>query len=890
MCFPASTHVAQQKPDRRRTAMKRLALTITVALTLCGFAAAQAPPPQTHKVFGNPLLWQWAPSRTYHVDHYKLALHFNQAQGEIFGDETVTLTPFGNDFRQFDLDSSGLSIDSVTLAAPDGSRETVPASKLQFIRHDPRLTILLDKAYSTGARLAVHIVYHGFPRTGLFFINPDKNYPNNPKEIWSQGEPEDNHYWYPSWDYPNDKATSETIITVPEGQVAVSNGKLVSVQTTGGQTTYHWVESVPHSSYLNSVAVGPWLKVEQHYKNVPVDSYVVRSVGRDTALRSFGLTPDMIAFYAQRFGVEYPYEKYAQTAVFNFTEGGMENISATTQTDWTLHDQRADADYPSTSLVAHELAHQWFGDLVTTRDWANIWLNEGFATFIADLYTEHHEGEDAYRFGIYKNQMSAQNEDNNRYRRPIVDHHYEYPMQMFDSTTYPKGAAVLDMMRYVLGDKAFFDSLHHYLTARREKNADTADLMQAIRETSGQNLDWFFHEWLFLGGYPEYKVRAQFDEASHMESISVEQTQKPDAVTPIFDMPVELAFYGPNGEKKTMKVRINLARQNVFVPLDFRPLWVDFDPHDRIDKTLDFEKPATELVQQAEHDPAMMSRLWAVQELGTTGKADPQTAIAALQHVLQTDTFKGVRAAAATSLGKIGGDSARTILLATLQDKENDVRAAAAEALTHFPKDPQVYDALVDHLHNDPSYLVEATSARALGHLDMPQAFDVLKAEIESNPEIHVAAGALVGLTQTKHSGALDVLLQKSQPGVAERERIDAMHQIAQLKDQVQGHEQQINELIREGLSDNFSFVQAAAIRLVGDLKLDSFKDQLVDLESSLASAPQRDVVKQALEQLAGGPAEAQAAAAPKIEDLQRQIHDLSQKVQQLERQSAQHP
>ena len=354
MCFPASSHHTRQRPDRRRTAMKRLALTAMALLTLCGFAAAQAAPPQTHKVFGDPLLWQWAPSRTYHVEHYKLALHFNQAQGEVFGDETVTLTPFGNDFHQFDLDSSGLSIDSVTLATPDGSHTTVPASKLQFIRHDPKLTILLDKAYSAGASLAVRIVYHGFPKTGLFFINPDKNYPNNPKEIWSQGEPEDNHYWYPSWDYPNDKATSETIITVPDGQVAVSNGKLVSVQKNGGETTYHWVENVPHSSYLNSVAIGPWLKVEQHYKNIPVDYYVVRSVGKDTALRSFGLTPDMIAFYAQRFGVEYPYDKYAQTAVFNFTEGGMENISATTQTDWTLHDQRADADYPSTSLARSE--------------------------------------------------------------------------------------------------------------------------------------------------------------------------------------------------------------------------------------------------------------------------------------------------------------------------------------------------------------------------------------------------------------------------------------------------------------------------------------------------------------------------------------------------------
>ena len=250
---------------------------------------------------------------------------------------------------------------------------------------------------------------------------PTGTIPTRRREIYTQGEPEFNHYWFPCWDYPNDMATSETITTVPEGQVVVSNGKLVSVKRAAGQVTYDWVESVPHSSYLLSLAIGPWKKTADSYEGKPVDYYVPRGVDDAKVARLFHLTPDMIGFFSRATGVEYPFEKYDQVAVHDFIFGGQENVSATTLTDAALHDAQAEVDDPTTTLVAHELGQHWFGDYVQGRDWADIWLNEGFATYMTALYTQYHEGNDAYRYEIYGDQNTALDVEAARAPRPLVD-------------------------------------------------------------------------------------------------------------------------------------------------------------------------------------------------------------------------------------------------------------------------------------------------------------------------------------------------------------------------------------------------------------------------------------------------------------------------------------
>jgi len=828
---------------------------VTLGFGVVLAAHAQAADMDAH-VFGNPNVWQWAPSRTYHVENYKLTLHFDELKGEVIGDEVVTLQPLGAHFHEFYLDSSELSIDSVTLVLPGST----PVS-LMHSAQGSRLWIALDRDHDATSTLSLRIAYHGFPRTGLFFINPTSEYPSRPQEIYSQGEAEFNHYWFPCWDYPNDMATSETVTTVPEGQSVVSNGKLVSVTRSPGHVTYDWVESIPHSSYLISIAVGPWRKVPDKYEDKPVDYYVPNYVDDATARRSLHLTPDMIGFFSRATGVNYPYEQYAQTTVHNYIFGGQENVSATTLTEYTLHDERADHDYPSTTLVSHELGQHWFGDLVQGRDWANIWLNEGFATYLSALYTQYHEGNDAFRFEIYNDQLTEQMEDRDNYRRPLVERHYTDPMQLFDATTHQKGAAVLDMLRYVVdGAEAashpasqhepLFQALNHYLVAHHAQCVDTAALVEAIRATTGQELGWFFREWVYMAGHPDYRVEASYDSAKKLEKLIVTQTQKLDALTPVFDMPIEVAFYGASGERRESRIRDNLQRQEFDIPLDFAPQWVDFDPDDLIDKTVQFDKPLVALIGEAERDQSMMSRLWAVEQLGKERGTSANSSVAALTHVLGNDAFYGVRASAATGLGNIGNQPAKGALLSALHQPDSRVRTAVVTALGNLSSDRMVYDALVHALHGDASYAVEAAAAEGLGRSGVAQAFDVLRAVASTEPEVDVMQATLDGLVATKDSRAAAILLAHARAGVPERIRVSALAGLAGLKQAVeQDHARELATVVQEALHDPFLPVRQAGERLAGAFNLAQFEaDIQTDTDAPLIM--QREFAQQVLKQL----------------------------------------
>jgi aminopeptidase N len=793
-------------------------------------------------VFGDPSVWRWAPSRSYHVENYRLTLHFDQARSEVFGDEVVALRPFAASFRRFYLDSADLTIDSVSLIAPHG-KPVALASEQQ----DQRLWIVLDRDYGTHDRLDVRIVYHGVPRFGLFFENPNADYPGRPREIWSQGETEFNHHWFPCWDHPNDMATSETITTVPEGQVVVSNGRLVSVRHRQGEATYDWVESVPHSSYLTSLAIGPWQKLHDSYRGKPVDYYVVRGSDPAAVRRAFGLTPDMLGFFSRLF-IEYPYEKYAQVAVADFVFGGMENVTATTLRDSVLQDALAAADYPDTELVAHELAQHWFGDFVQARDWADIWLNEGFATYLPALYTQHHEGNEAYRAQMAAYQDAAKAQDRDDYLRPIVDHHYsDDGMQMFDSITHEKGAAVLDMMRYVLDGSAaamragsaaspFFGALRRYLTSHARQSSDTADLLEVVRTATGQNLDGFFHEWVYSAGSPAYRVTAVYNRATATEAVTVTQTQRGEDVPAVFDMPVELAFHGARGEVVRVQVRNDQAAQTFRVRLGFEPIWVDFDPDSFIEKSIDFPQAPSALAAAALGDSSMMARVWAVGELGKARSADAGEAARALTEALARDGFYGVRVAAAASLGQLATHDARGALLAALGQADARVRVAAAAALGHLSGHAETFARLAELLRADPSYAVRAAAALSIGRLGGPRAFEVLRAQWSETAEIHLAAALENALAATGDPRAAEILLADARPGKPLQLRLSALSGLVVLRESVERrHSRELEDLVSRTLRDSYLPLQQAAKELVVSFHLVRFDKDLV---AAVAQAP----------------------------------------------------
>src|SRR5712692_3595550 len=444
----------------------------------------------------------YARSRDFHTEHIKLELSFDFAKRRLFGEVTVTLSALIDGLRKVELDGVELLV----------KRVMMEGRELEFEYSGRTLGIEVGRELSAGEKVTVTVKYEASPRKGLYFIQPDEAYPSKPVQIWTQGEDEDSRYWYPCYDYPNDRSTSEVVVTVPGRFTTISNGKLLEVrENADGTRTFHWREEIPHPSYLNSWVVGEYVKVEDVYDGVPVEYYV--RPGREAeARRSFGKTPAMMRFFSEKLGVKYPYEKYAQTAVADFTFGGMENISATTQTDLTLHDERAHLDFSSDGLVAHELAHQWFGDLFTCRDWSHGWLNEGFATYFDKLFMEEDKGHDEFLYEMILVAGRYREEDAERYRRPIVEKVYETPSELFDRHLYEKGACVLHMLRFVLGEKLFWKSLAHYAQISRQQNVETDDLRRAIEEATGRNLEGFFSQWLYKAGHPEFKVRYQWKE------------------------------------------------------------------------------------------------------------------------------------------------------------------------------------------------------------------------------------------------------------------------------------------------------------------------------------------------------------------------------------------
>ena len=359
---------------------------------------------------------------------------------------------------------------------------------MTFSQQEKTVTLDLDRAYSHRDTLTVSIEYSCTPRKGLYFIQPDSAYPKRPRQIWSQGEDMDNHFWFPCYDFPNDRATSEMIATVPGDLTALSNGALLNVRENKKDhtKTFHWKETLSHPSYLITLAVGNYavLKDKAGSSRSRTTSIPDRRPMRGYASAK---RPPWYASSTRRRDSPYPWEKYAQVLIHEFIVGGMENASATSLADdATVFDARARIDENPSSLIAHELSHQWWGDVVTCKDWRHLWLNEGFASYFDPLYHESTRGRDHFDVTMYEAQQSGINSDKTMGRKPIVS------IGSYGANLYPRGASVLHMLRFVLGEEMFWRAIQHYIAKYRFTTVETNDLKNAIEEATGQNLHWFF--------------------------------------------------------------------------------------------------------------------------------------------------------------------------------------------------------------------------------------------------------------------------------------------------------------------------------------------------------------------------------------------------------------
>lgn len=707
---------------------------------------------------------RYAPDRDFDTLHIYLDIAIDFDRRALAGECRTTIRPFKADLKTLEFDAVELKV----------SRAQVNGAPARFALKDGKLRLTLTKPLERGQEAEVSIAYRlEKPTAGLHFVYPGKHNPKNPVQVWSQSQPEDARHWYPCHDSPHEKCTSEIRVTVPEGFRAISNGTLVETAKGRGKATWHWRMDRPHAIYLISIAAGRFTEIEDRWQDVPVTYYCEKGREAD-ARRGFGKTVKAMEFFSKMTGVPYPYDKYAQVAVAEYP-GGMEHTTCTTQTDACLIDARAALDVDLDLLVAHELAHQWFGDLVTCRDWSHAWLNEGFATYFEVLFQAHDKGEDEADYELYHNARVYFDEDQRRYRRPIVCGTYKYAWTLFDRHTYEKGAWVLHMLRQDLGEQDWWRCVRHYLEKHRDGSVETPDLIQSIAETTGRNLKWFFDQWVYRAGYPVLKASYTWDAKTNKAGLHVVQTQDVSEAEPAYRFKLPVRFTG-RGWTKDFVADISDKEHRLSWALPGEPLDVEVDPDYVVLKRLQLRKPHAMWLQQLRHAKKAYGRHFAARNAAFW--TDDKT-VAALEQAVRREPFWGAGAEIARALGGMRTESSFQALKRLLTIKHPKVRRAVVESLGGY-KRPEAAALVAPLARRDPSVLVQAEAVKALGAIGDARYLGPIKAAFsQSSYRDVIGAGGVTALAAFHDEKNLETLRKMSLPPHTFARRAQAIRALA---------------------------------------------------------------------------------------------------------------
>ncbi|MEO6990910.1 MAG: M1 family metallopeptidase, partial [Candidatus Baltobacteraceae bacterium] len=717
---------------------------------------------------------QYGPDKLVVVEHIDLHLRPDLGAQRLDGVCTTTVRAIGEGVHELTLDAVDFTIGSVR----DGE-----GKPLHFHRATGTLAVQLARALAAGERTTFAVAYRvERPRAGLFFIAPTAEHPEKPTQCWTQSQDQYARYWLPCFDHPHAKQTTSTTIVVPTGTFALGNGRLVerSDDAESGYTTFGYEQDVAHPTYLLTLVAGTFVEVEQPGTRVPVYYYVVPGREADGE-RSFAKTPRMIDVFEERIGTPYPFARYSQIAVADFIFGGMENTAATTQTDRTLHDERAHLDFSSDSLVAHELAHQWFGDLLTTRDWSHAWLNEGFATFFEGVFREADLGLDEYLLDVSDWLDDYVQEYEERYARPIVENRYRDPVELFDRHLYQRGGLVLHALRCELGEGAFWASIRYYVAKHAGGSVETIDLVRAVEAATGRNVRAFIDQWVLRAGHAQLNVEVRYDRELNQLVVRVKQMQTIDDANPAYRLALEigLAATGPAvpaqnaggaplpGERRVRAI-VEGGDQTFAFACEHEPALVRVDPGAATVGTLALEADATLLASMLRSEPSPPARIRAAVALA---KDASPAAFDALAAALENDPFWGVRAGVAKALGSTHAERGRALLWAALADPHPKVRRAVAQALGAF-HDPATAERLTKVARSDASYFVVAAALEALGKTRAGTAFATLTDALKRPSwQSTIAVGAVRGLAELGERRAVEAIV-----GVLDPRNDDALH------------------------------------------------------------------------------------------------------------------
>ena len=831
----------------------------------------------------------YARTRDYNLQHSRIALRLDADERKIAGDVTHTVSILRDDTSTVAFDSVGLNIQSVTVNKSPAKFETTAA----------KLIVSLPATAHPGDKFDIEIKYDAKPSKGIYFILPDKNYPDRPKQIWTQGESEDTRYYLPTYDYPNDRLTTETILTVPASFVTVANGKLISITDAGsGLKTWTWKESLPSSTYLITVVAGEFDELKQSLHGLPVMYYAPKGRGDRIAV-NYERTPAMIDLFSKKLGVDYPWEKYSQAMVDDFVAGGMENSSATTNESSSLMNPKLVPEFPinEDELISHELAHQWFGDLVTCKDWGNVWLNEGFATFFETVWNESYYPKEQAEFDRW-NTMRKWFERTSLYEKPIVRFDFDDSSE-FDENVYDKGGLVLYMLRRQIGEDAFWRSLKHYLEVNRGKNVVTSDLVKAIEESALVEVDRFFNQWIYGAGAPKFDLSYSYDDAKHQVALTVKQTQKVEGRVGIFDVPVEIEITTPSGAKP-YNIKVSKDLETFALAADSAPVMVLFDKGGHLLKSAEFHKEKKEWLYQLKNASELSDRADATVALGKMKNDDE--VVVALGKALQTDKTWGVRDLAADALGRIGTAVASKQLLDALNHNDQPwVRYRIVNALGYFKDDASIAAKLESIARDDHSYRARASALQALGLLKSTNAFSILNAAVAADsPDGFLRNAALRGFGSLGDNKAVPLLREWSAPGKAIDSREAAIGSLARMD----RDNQEITKEIASYLTEPHATVRITAIWALGsrgdasaipaleallksdDLSIEvvpTIKEQIVKLQNRQGSKTQThgDAEEEGDEKEDGSGE--QAGVSQRLDKLEQLVREMNDRLKSIE-------
>jgi aminopeptidase N len=656
--------------------------------------------------------------------HTKLDVRFDYQKSYLYGKAWITLRPHFYPTDSLSLDAKGMDIKEISV--------------LQVNHHNPlkynydgsTLNIHLDKTYRSTENYTIYIDYTSKPNElkaqgsaaiteakGLYFINPQGTDKNKPTQIWTQGETESNSAWFPTIDKPDQKCTEEISMTVPAKYVTLSNGKLSSQLTNkDGTRTDTWKMDLPHSPYLFFMGVGDYAIVRDKYKGKDVNYYIEKEYA-PVARQIFGLTPEMMTFFSRVLNFEYPWVKYSQMTARDYVSGAMENTTATLHTSALQQDARELTDGNKyEDYVAHELFHQWFGDLATTESWSNLTLNESFANFSETLWFEYKHGKDAGDATNFHDTEKYLADPSNPSKN-LVRFYYPDREAMFDMVTYSKGGRILNMLRNYLGDSAFFKSLNLYLNNFKFKNAEAHNLRMAFEQVTGQDLNWYWNQWYFGSGHPVFDISYNYDDAKKSALVVVNQVQ---TTGKIFRIPLAIDVY-ENGSKSRHRVWLGKQSDSFYFSYNKRPDLINVDGDKIVLCQKKDNKTLENFVFQYKHAALYMDRREAIEYCAA--QQDDPAALALLQTAMKDPYFE-LRNLALTSLNLEKPSVKKAVEPILFELSKNDtnrtVQATAIGLLGTYKK-PE-YKELFVKKTTDSSYSVAGNALTALSYLDEEQA------------------------------------------------------------------------------------------------------------------------------------------------------------------------